>query len=444
MNQKEIKIGLLGGGTVGQGLIQIIETESNRICMRTGLKLIIHRVADRSYSKKPSLNQYKPTDSIDEVIQDAEVDIVVELMGGQEPAGSAILNSLRSGKSVVTANKALLAARSKEIFEAVAEGRKKNANTAIGFEAAVGGALPLIRNMRLIWASGGIDRMVGILNGTCNFIISRMEDDNMEYAAALKLAQQKGFAEADPSFDVSGRDAAQKLAILSMLAFDISVSDSDIQVEGIESFQKVDHDLARKMGRTIRLLAIAKRNNDQLLLRVHPAMILKSHLLSDVKNEFNALALDDRYSGPSLIVGSGAGALPTAAAVLSDIVAIGTGSAGHWVGSLKSPKLIDDAQYRFYIRFRTVDRPGVLARIAGVLAEYQISIATMHQEMQESNSEKIEQSEPVDVVIVTHIANESAVRSAIAKIDKDETNSNRIILAPSVVIRLEDNLDASY
>ncbi|MBW7856840.1 MAG: homoserine dehydrogenase [Leptonema sp. (in: Bacteria)] len=444
MSQKEIKIGLLGGGTVGQGLINIIETESNRICSRTGLKLTIEKVADRSYLKKPILKQYKPTDSIDEVIHDPNIDIVVELIGGQEPAGTAILTALRLGKSVVTANKALLAARSKEIFDAVLEGQKKNANTAIGFEAAVGGALPLIRNMRLIWASGGIDRMVGILNGTCNFIISRMEDDNMEYAAALKLAQQKGFAEADPTFDVSGRDTAQKLAILSMLAFDVSVSDTDIQVEGIESFQKVDHDFARKMGRSIRLLAIAKRQDDRLLLRVHPAMIPKSHLLSDVKNEFNALALDNRYSGPSLIVGSGAGALPTAAAVLSDIVAIGTGSVGHWVGDLKTAKLIDDAQYRFYIRFRTVDRPGVLARIASVLAEFQISIATMHQEMQESDNQKIENVEPVDVVIVTHNANESAVRSAIAKIDNDSNATNSIILAPSVIIRLEDTLDASY
>ncbi|PKL33930.1 MAG: homoserine dehydrogenase [Spirochaetae bacterium HGW-Spirochaetae-10] len=426
---KEIGIGLLGAGTVGRGLIEILETEGERIASRTGVRPVLRRVADRSFQKKPVLSAYAPTASIDEVIDDASVELVVELMGGLDPAGTAILKALRAGKSVVTANKALIAARSAEIFEAIAEGRKKNPATTIGFEAAVGGALPLVRNMRLIWSAGGMQRMVGILNGTCNFIITRMQDDGMEYAEALKLAQQKGFAEADPSFDVSGKDAAQKLAILSMLAFDVAVRDSDIVVEGIESFHRVDHELARKMGRVIRLLAIARRVDDRLLLRVHPAMIPANHLLADVRDEFNALFIEERYAGPSLIVGRGAGALPTAAAVLSDLVAIGSGSANRWVGDLQPLKSLEDARYRFYFRFRTVDRPGVLARIAGVLAEHDISIATMHQE---------EGREPVDVVIVTHEASESAVRSAVSKIDGGE-----IILAPTVVIRMEDNPDAS-
>ncbi len=425
---KEIGIGLLGAGTVGRGLIEILEAEGRRIASRTGVNIVLRRVADRSFQKKPVLAAYAPTDSIDEVIDDPSVDVVVELIGGLDTAGPAIQRALRAGKSVVTANKALIAAQATDIFEAIAEGRKKNETTTIGFEAAVGGALPLVRNMRLIWSAGGMQRMVGILNGTCNFIISRMQD-GMEYAEALKLAQEKGFAEADPTFDVSGMDAAQKLAILSMLAFDVMVRDTDVHVEGIEGFHRVDHELARKMGRVIRLLAIARRIDDRLLLRVHPAMIPANHLLADVRDELNALFVDEQYAGPSLIVGSGAGALPTAAAVLSDLVAIGSGSANRWVGELEPLKSLEDARYRFYFRFRTVDRSGVLARIAGVLARHDISIATMHQE---------EGREPVDVVIVTHEASESAVRSAIAEIDGDE-----IILAPSVVIRMEDNPDAS-
>lgn len=425
----EIRIGLLGAGTVGRGLIEILSQEADHMEARFGLRPRVVRVADRSFQKKPILAPFRPTASVMEVVEDPDVDVVVELMGGLDPAGPAILAALRSGRSVVTANKALIAGRQEELFAALHEGQERNPNASLGFEAAVGGALPLVRNMRLLWAAGGVEGMVGILNGTCNFIITRMQEDGMEYAGALRLAQEKGFAEADPTFDVSGRDAAQKLAILSMLAFDCTVPESAIHVEGIDRFDRVDLEMARKMGRVIRLLAIARREGSRVLLRVHPAMIPASHLLADVRDEFNALFLRDRYAGPSLIVGRGAGALPTAAAVLSDVMAIATGSRDRWVGALKPVDGVDDAECRFYFRFRTQDRPGVLASVAGVLAEHGISIATMHQE---------EGPEPVNVVIVTHEARESAVHAAIRVID-----GSAPVLAPTVVVRLEDNPDAS-
>lgn len=426
---KEIRIGLLGAGTVGRGLIDILAQEADHIQARSGLRPRIVRVADRSHETKAFLAPFRPTSSVMDVVDDPDVDVVVELLGGMDPAGPAILRALRSGRSVVTANKALIAGRQGEIFSALHEGQKINAGLSLGFEAAVGGALPLVRNMRLMWAAGGVERMVGILNGTCNFIITRMQEDGMEYADALRLAQEKGFAEADPTFDVSGRDAAQKLAILSMLAFDGAVPEDAIHVEGIDRFHRVDLEMARKMGRVIRLLALARKEGSRVLLRVHPAMIPANHLLADVRDEFNALFLRDRYAGPSLIVGRGAGSLPTASAVLSDIMAIGSGTRDRWVGDLRPVEVIDDAEYRFYFRFRTQDRPGVLASVAGALAEHGISIATMHQE---------EGPEPVNVVIVTHEAHESAVRKAIVAIDGAPH-----ILAPTVIVRLEDNPDAS-
>ena len=427
---KQVRIGLIGAGTVGQGLIQILEKEGDSIAKRTGVQVVVSRVADRSYQKKPILASYHPTDSIDDVITDSSVDIVVELIGGVDAASKVVISSLQNGKSVVSANKALIAVRSADIFAAIDEGQKRNPNTTIGFEAAVGGALPLVRNMRLIWSAGKIKKMTGILNGTCNYIMTQMQEQGSEYEAALKMAQSLGFAEADPTFDVSGKDAAQKLAILAMLAFDVSVADRDVVTEGIENLHRVDHEIAKKMGRVIRLLAVATRSSDGLLLRVHPAMVPANHLLADVRNELNALYTEDEYSGPSFIVGSGAGALPTAAAVLSDIVAIGTGSMNRWVGDLQPLKSLTKISYRFYFRFRTVDRPGVLAHIAGILAKYSISIASMHQE---------EGTEPVDVVIVTHRADENDVALAIAEIDKGQ-----MILAKTVIIRMEDNTNASF
>ncbi len=419
---KQVKIGILGAGTVGSSLIKIIEKEKQRILQNHGLEIVIQKVGDRSYQKKEFLKNYNSTSNLEEVVDDSEIDIIVELLGGIEPAFSLLNQSLNNQKSIVTANKALLANKGKEIFEKVKELQKKNPKITIGFEASVGGALPIIKNLRRVWSFGQIQSLIGILNGTCNFIISRFEE-GMEYEKALKIAQEKGFAEADPSFDISGKDAGQKLAIISSLAFGCWLEETQIQIEGIEKIHKIDFEIANKNNMKIRLLAISKKIQQKLLLRVHPTLIPRNHLLSDVRDEFNALLVEEEYSGITMIVGKGAGGFPTASAVLSDIVSIASGSSNLWFYDFSSYSLIEDGEYKFYLRFQTVDRTGVLAFISKILAENQISIASMHQE---------EGEEPVNVIIFTHTCKESSIYKAISQIDQNR----EIILSPTTIIRV--------
>lgn len=419
---KQIKIGILGAGTVGGSLIKIIEKEKQRILQNHGLEIILKKIGDRSYKKKEFLRNYDCTDNLEEIVQDKEINIVVELLGGIEPAFSLLMQALENQKSIVTANKALLANKGKEVFEKLKKIQKQNPKITIGFEASVGGALPIIKNLRRIWSFGQIQSLIGILNGTCNFIISRIEE-GMEYNDALKLAQDKGFAEADPTFDVSGKDAGQKLAIISSLAYGCWLEEIHIQIEGIEKIKKIDYEIANKNHMRIRLLAISKKIGQNLLLRVHPTLIHKNHLLSDVRNEFNALLVEEEYSGTTMIVGKGAGGFPTASAVLADIVSIASGSSNLWFYDFSNYTLIDDGDYKFYLRFQTVDRTGVLAFISKILAENQISIASMHQE---------EGEEPVNVIIFTHTCKESSVYRAIRLIDQNK----EIILFPTTIIRI--------
>jgi homoserine dehydrogenase len=420
--KKRIRLGILGAGTVGQSLIKIIEKEQNRILRNHGISIEISKVGDRSFEKKEILKKYNCTKNLNEVIEDKEIDIIVELIGGIEPARELVIKAIENHKSIVTANKALLANHGKTIFELIKQKQQNNIPITIGFEASVGGALPIIKNLRRMWSFGNIHSLVGILNGTCNFIISKMEE-GLEYQEALKLAQEKGFAEADPTFDVSGKDAGQKLAIISSLASGCWIEEKDIIIEGIEKIQKIDHEIAQKWGMVIRLIAISRFYHDQLLLRVHPALISKNHLLADVRNEYNALFVEEEYSGSTFIVGKGAGGFPTASAVLADIVSIASGSKNLWFQEFGSTKLIQDADYRFYLRFQTIDKPGVLAAISRVLADFNISIASMHQE---------EGEEPVNVVIFTHECKESAISRALEVINQKK----EIILAPTIVLRV--------
>ena len=420
--KKRIQLGILGAGTVGQSLIKIIEKEQNRILRNHGISIEISKVGDRSFEKKELLKKYNCTKNLNEVIEDKEIDIIVELIGGIEPTRELVIKAIENHKSIVTANKALLANHGKTIFELIKQKQQNNIPITIGFEASVGGALPIIKNLRRMWSFGNIHSLVGILNGTCNFIISKMEE-GLEYQEALKLAQEKGFAEADPTFDVSGKDAGQKLAIISSLASGCWIEEKDIIIEGIEKIQKIDHEIAQKWGMVIRLIAISRFYHDQLLLRVHPALISKNHLLADVRNEYNALFVEEEYSGSTFIVGKGAGGFPTASAVLADIVSIASGSKNLWFQEFGSTKLIQDADYRFYLRFQTIDKPGVLAAISRVLADFNISIASMHQE---------EGEEPVNVVIFTHECKESAISRALEVINQKK----EIILAPTIVLRV--------
>jgi len=421
---KRVNIGIFGLGTVGQGVLQSLRERGESLKARTGIDFHVKAVCDRSYKKKGTvLKNIHASDNPSIIHDDPEIDIVLELMGGIEPAKSHIVKSLLAGQSVVTANKALLAAHGEEIFKLA-----QDKFLHIGFEAAVAGALPVIKTLRRTLVINQIHGIYGILNGTCNFIITKMQNESMDYDEALKLAQDKGFAEADPSFDVNGNDAGQKLALLSGIAFDTFISEDSVQVEGIAEIRQMDLSIAESMGWIIRLLGIAKISDDgSCLLRVHPAMIPENHILAHVQDEKNAVLFDSSHSGPSLIMGNGAGSLPTAAAVISDLVSISKNTEPEiWMSSANSIKMVKDYRYRFYLRFQTRDKTGVLAEIAEILAKNDISITTVHQQ---------EGEEPVDVVVTTHEAWESSIRNAIKTID-----ALPIILAPTVSIRIIDQL----
>lgn len=424
---KSISIGIIGAGTVGAGVIDLLEGQRERLVRRSNVRFEIKTVCDLLWREKGELLRGIPgTDDAATLLQDPEIDIIVELIGGQEPARTLILEAIDRGKSVVTANKALLARSGREIFRRAAE-----KNVEVGFEAAVAGALPVIKTLRRGLIVNDIRALYGILNGTCNFIITRMQEEGMDYDRALQLAQERGFAEADPSFDVNGNDAAQKLAILAGLAFDADIDEGRVPVEGIASIRQVDLALAASMGYVIRLLAVARRTADgSLLLRVHPAMISRNHNLASVVNEKNAIFFDTAYSGPCMIMGLGAGSHPTAAAVISDLVAVARNRQGEpeiWSVQSDDPvRFTRNYRYRYYLRFQTVDRPGVLAQIAGILAGEEISINSMLQQ---------EGPEPVNVVLTTHEAPENRMLGALEKIDR-----LAVVLEPTVHLRIEDQI----
>ncbi len=419
-----VRIGLFGAGTVGRGLIEMLRSQRELLASRTGTSFELVSVCDRSYERKAdALAGVRAGSDPALILGDSTIDVVVELMGGLEPAREIVLAALRAGKNVVTANKALLSAHGPEIHRTAAETGRE-----VAFEAAVAGALPVIRTLRRGLVANEIRGLYGILNGTCNFIITRMQSTGMDYDAALKLAQERGFAEADPAFDVDGRDAAQKLAILAGLAFDTVVAEQNILVQGIRNIRRVDLLLADTMGWEVRLLATARRQDDgSLLLRVHPAMIPKAHILSSVTEERNAVFFDTSHAGPCLLMGLGAGAFPTASAVLSDLVALASRRADRpdtYRMGTQTPTFAETGAYRSYLRVQTLDRPGVLADVARILADRGISIATVHQN---------EGTEPVDVVILTHHAPESRMMEALRIIDELP-----VVQQPTVHLRIED------
>lgn len=422
---KTTRIGILGAGTVGRGVIESLREQGKLLESRSDQKIEVVAVFDRSYlRKKDLLEGIEASDQPSVVLENPNVDLVVELIGGIDPARELVLSAIERNKSVVTANKALLARHGEEIFT-LAQKR----GVEIGFEAAVAGALPVIRTLRSGLVVNHIHSLSGILNGTCNFILTRMQVDGMDYDSALSLAQQKGFAEADPSFDVNGNDAAQKLALLCGLGWDTFIPEELVHVEGISSIRKIDMDLVEKMGSVIRLLAMGRKNSDGThQIRVHPAIIDEDHVLAHVQNEKNAVLFDTSHSGPTLVMGLGAGSLPTAASVISDIVSIGKKgeSPEKWFSRKEPVSIASDYSYRFYLRFQTRDRPGVLAEISAILAKFQISIATVHQQ---------EGPEPVHLVITTHTALESSMLGALEEVDGLD-----VVLGKTAWFRMVDDI----
>jgi homoserine dehydrogenase len=433
---KEIKVGLLGFGTVGAGVVEILQKNQSVLEKRLGASLKLTRIADldllrdRGVSVAPALL----TTDAGQVVENPEVDILVELIGGYEPARSLVLRALSAGKAVVTANKALLALHGREIY---AQASRHGAD--IFFEAAVGGGIPLITAIKENLGANRFHTILGILNGTCNYILTHMTQDGENFAAVLRDAQEKGFAEADPTFDVEGIDTAHKLAVLIGLCFGNLPDFERIYVEGISRISSVDIEFARQFGYVIKLLAISKRDENGIEARVHPTMLPADHPLAAVDGVFNAVEVVGDFVGPVTWIGQGAGRNATASAVVGDILQAArnllagarqrTAPLGYRADSMESLpiKPMDELVGQFYLRFSVIDRPGVLGRISTILGEKGISIASMIQAKRKAEGR-------VPVVMMTHQACEADIRTALQRIDNEVE-----ICDSSVLIRIENN-----
>jgi homoserine dehydrogenase len=411
-------------------VVKILAEQAELLHRRTGLRFEIHHVVVRDAKKQRGIGSSLPIapDAI-KAIEDPKTQIVVELMGGTTRAAELVEHALRLGKHVVTANKTLLAQRGPELF---ALARKHHA--CIAFEASCGGGIPIIDALCRGLIANRIDAMVGIVNGTCNVILTRMTRNGWSYAKALEEAQKLGFAEADPTMDVSGRDAAQKLALLAGLAFNVRVAESDISIEGISNLQPTDIQFADELGYVIKLLAIAERSGDgKLALRVHPALVHKADVLAEVSGSFNAISVYGHALGHALFYGRGAGQMPTASAVVADLVGVAMGVTPLAFEKLRifpdssaplCPLPIEELRSRYYLRVTARDVPGVMAQVAQALGQQGISLSAILQR-------ETQDSQYVPVVITTHLASEGAIRAALKAIDKLPT-----IQAPTACLRV--------
>jgi len=434
----EIRVGLIGFGTVGSGVAKILQENARLIERRVGAKIILKKIADIDLESDRGI-RLKPgvlTSKAEEVIDDPEIGIITELIGGIEPAKRLILKAIRNKKHIVTANKALLALHGDEIFQAA-----QRFDVDVNFEASVGGGIPLIRSIKEGLVANRIQSIFGILNGTSNYILSKMTDEERNFQDVLKEAQARGYAEADPTYDVQGIDAAHKLAILIRLAFGTPLQLEDVFINGISEITGHDIQFVREFGYRIKLLAIAKLDQGKLEARVHPTLIPESHLLSTVDGVFNAIYIKGDAVGPTLFYGQGAGKMPTASAVVSDLVELGRNlliqAKGRRVPLLSyqrpsveriSLKKIEDVVMPYYMRFAALDRPGVLSRISGILGKNHISISSVIQK-----GRKIKGAVPI--VMMTHEARERNVREALKKI-----GHLNIIAGKTTLLRVENEL----
>ena len=436
---REIKVGLIGFGTVGAGVVKILQKNYRLIEKRMGAKIALKRIADielktdRGVKVKPGVLTRRAQD----VIDDPEIDIVIELIGGIEPAKTYILEAIRHNKHIITANKALLALHGDEIFR-----EAHRFGVDVNFEASVGGGIPLIRSIKEGLVANRIQSIFGILNGTSNYILSKMTDEGRNFKDVLKEAQEKGYAEADPTYDVEGIDAAHKLAILIRLAFGTPIRFEQVFIGGISEITPLDIQFGREFGYRIKLLAIAKIDQGKIEARVHPTFIPERHLISTVEGVFNAIYIKGDAIGPTLFYGQGAGQMPTGSAVISDLVELGRNllvqAAGRRVPLLayqepaieKIPlKKMEDVVMPFYMRISALDRPGVLSKISGILGKNDISIASVIQK-----GRRIKGAVPI--VMMTHEAKEKNVHRALREIDQ-----LGVILGKTIFVRVENELE---
>ncbi|HEX2570520.1 MAG TPA: homoserine dehydrogenase [Polyangia bacterium] len=439
---RPIGIGLLGLGNVGAGVVQLLRDNADGIAQRVGAPVQVARVAVRALDKPRPVDvpPHLVTTDVTAVLDDPAVDVVVELIGGVEPARSHVLGAIARGKPVVTANKALLAASGDAIFAAAAARR-----VHVGYEASVCGGVPVLRALRDGLAADRIERLYGIVNGTSNYILTRMTDDGRPFDDVLREAQAHGYAEADPTLDVDGWDAAHKLCVLAMLCFGVRPRPESLLVEGLRNVQPVDIAYAARFGLVIKPLVLGRDHGDAVELRVHPTMIPRRFLLASVGDVFNAIYVSSQALGPSMYYGRGAGMMPTAVGVVSDVIDAAREVLGVAAGV---PRRIEqrpardrpllpagDLVSRYYLRFGVVDRPGVLAQLAGILGELDISIREVVQDVPEGpgRSSAGNGEHSARIVMTTHAARERDVQTALGHI-----NALRGLVAESNLIRILD------
>ncbi len=432
----EVTIGLIGLGTVGTGVARLLTEHAGRIARRAGQPLSLKWAVVRDLSKPRGvpLDQVRVTTDIRKVIDDPDVAIVVETMGGIDAALRMVLDCLAAGKHVVTANKALLAEHGPQIFaQARAAGR------AVAFEASVGGGIPIVQALGVSLAANQVQNLAAILNGTCNYILTKMMHEGLAYGDALNQAQQLGYAEADPTLDVDGTDTAHKLAILAQLAFGVTVNTSDIPRQGIDRLHLADITYAAELGYTVKLLALAKLTAAGLELRVAPTLVRRGTPLAEVRGPYNAIRVVGDAVGDTFFYGRGAGMMPTASAVVGDLIDVVTGRAlltsrvlDLWPEQGQSVPRTSSRQIksRYYLRFTIADSPGVLAALARILGEHGISIASV---IQHEPAGDAAGARAVPLVMMTHLAAEAELHEALARIDRLE-----VVTPPSVCLGVED------
>jgi len=426
-----IQVGIVGFGTVGTGTARILLNNRELLKDRTGIEIHLKKIADIDIKRDRGIKLPKGilTTDAEELIKDPEINIIVELIGGTTIAKELILRAIENGKHVVTANKALLATYGSEIFKAA--GRT---GVEVGFEASVGGGIPIIKVVREGLVANRIKAVYGIINGTTNYILTKMTDEKAEFADVLKEAQRLGYAEADPTYDIEGIDSAHKLAILASLSYGSQFSINDVYREGISWISPMDIEFARELGYKVKLLAIAKEVDGKVELRVHPTMVPEEYLISKVDGVFNAVYVEGDAVGSTLYYGRGAGDMPTGSAVVSDIADIAGKIMSNAAGRVpavprsrkpKSLMKMDDVFSMYYFRFSAIDKPGVLSKISGILGKNNISIVSVIQKGRH-------EGKAVPLVVLTHIAREKDVMKAVKEI-----NRLPIVAGKAVFIRVE-------
>ncbi len=439
MDESNINLGLLGWGTVGTGVSRICINQGNLIFQNTGIRLSIKKVAKRTLPasrRGVELPDDCLTDDPLEVVDNPEIDVVVELIGGVTYSRDLVRRSIRNGKHVVTANKALLAEHGLELFQLANEN-----NVSLNFEASTAGGIPIIKMLRESFAANRIHSLYGIINGTCNYILSQMHENSVDFETVLEEAQAKGYAEADPTLDVDGIDASQKLIILTALSYGVIARPDQVHVEGIRKITQQDIQYAHELGYVIKLLAIAKLNLEHgIEVRIHPTLLPTQSMLANVGGAFNAVCVIGDAVGPALFCGQGAGEMPTASSVVADIIDAGKSILGEkqplvsraWLAD-ENPEVslcpMADVETRYYIRLTVTDRPGVLARISSVLGGHRIGIASVIQK------ESHEADETASLVIVTHMACEKDMRLAVNEID-----ALTVVSGSSQLVRIEEEV----